>query len=137
MKGKNHLIFHPEGKSTPRQFITPILLIWFTDVHSMDLAAKSAGKTIWSEYAVGITLNETAAVVRYMPGLKHSMPVGLNLLSNILSSQKLPDSHGNTIVTKITNNWPARSKPYHVPKSKINCSLFAIFNICSKFLWNF
>ncbi|XP_049877251.1 phospholipid-transporting ATPase ABCA3-like [Pectinophora gossypiella] len=100
-------------------------------VHSLNLASKIVGRTVWNEYAVGIAINDTSAIVFYMPGLKHSIPVGLNLLSNVLSNQKLPSSHGKTIVTMITNNWPVLSKPYHVPKTKINCSLFAIFNICT------
>ncbi|XP_072942969.1 phospholipid-transporting ATPase ABCA3-like [Epargyreus clarus] len=80
-----------------------------------------------TKHVFAIKLNNSQATVNYDPSVRLSAHVALNVLSNILAKD-FTYGDNRAINTKISTDWPLEVK-FHIPKDKINCSLFAIFNI--------
>lgn len=82
----------------------------------------------------GVDINGTEAKIFYRSGEPLSAPIGLNLLSNILALDSIPEADGKTINMQLSDNFQLSqtSPKIHIPKLKMNCALFATFNIFSK-----
>ncbi|CAK1584880.1 unnamed protein product [Parnassius mnemosyne] len=85
---------------------------------------KEQSKALLTRSIIDVYVDEQGASLRYDPTVKHSAAVGLNLLSNIIASQRL-QRDGKTINMQLVfGHWPSMK-----PKDEINCILFVIFNI--------
>ncbi|XP_045452693.1 phospholipid-transporting ATPase ABCA3-like [Melitaea cinxia] len=90
----------------------------------------------YNKYLVGIELNETDAKVLYTTVVRHAAPVALNLLTNVIATQLLPYSDGQTVTVY---NYPFESSYTSLNsedyKSPVSAMLWTVFVVFSEFFF--
>ncbi|XP_072942967.1 phospholipid-transporting ATPase ABCA3-like [Epargyreus clarus] len=94
-----------------------------TDLNDAILRIGKSGIKKYSNYLIGIEVNETDAKVWYSTVYLHTAPVGLRLLGRYMAARALPAAGAHTLAAR---NWPLAHSAAHVPAVEPKSSVGAV-----------